>query len=283
MRIAVTGSTGFIGKYAIAELSKHPVEIVAIVRDRASQLANSNVKPVRIDLQNPPHNAFELMGKPDALIHLAWDGLPNYQSLHHFEDELMAHYFFLKGLLESGLTALTVAGTCFEYGMRSGQLQETLVPLPNNPYGHAKNALRCQLEYLQKKQPFALTWTRLFYVYGEGQARNSLFSQLGKSVSCGESVFNMSGGEQLRDYLPVTEVAKNLVELSLAKQNFGIINICSGEPISIRRLVEKWIAENNWQIQLNLGYYPYPHYEPMAYWGDRSKLDSILASGDVTT
>jgi dTDP-6-deoxy-L-talose 4-dehydrogenase (NAD+) len=40
--------------------------------------------------------------------------------------------------------------------------------------------------------------------------------------------------------------------------------------------VEGWIAENGWEIALNLGHYPYPDYEPMAFWGDRDRLDAIL-------
>ena len=28
-------------------------------------------------------------------------------------------------------------------------------------------------------------------------------------------------------------------------------------------------------MKLNLGYYPYPTYEPMAFWGDNTKLDLI--------
>ena len=78
----------------------------------------------RIDIADPPAHAFELLGRPDVLIHLAWGGLPNYPSLHHFERELPAHYALLKRLVDDGLRRLVVAGTCFEYGMQSGPLAE---------------------------------------------------------------------------------------------------------------------------------------------------------------
>jgi dTDP-6-deoxy-L-talose 4-dehydrogenase (NAD+) len=77
----------------------------------------------------------------------------------------------------------------------------------------------------------------------------------------------MSGGEQLRDYLPVEEVAKRIVNLSIGGDSQGVVNICSGKPISVRNLVEQWLAEQHWKIELNFGYYPYPDYEPMAFWG----------------
>jgi len=54
------------------------------------------------------------------------------------------------------------------------------------------------------------------------------------------------------------------------------VNVCSGRPVSVRRLVEGWIRDNGWTIDLNLGHYPYPDYEPMAFWGERRKLDRIL-------
>jgi dTDP-6-deoxy-L-talose 4-dehydrogenase (NAD+) len=40
-------------------------------------------------------------------------------------------------------------------------------------------------------------------------------------------------------------------------------------------MVETWLKENNWDIRLNLGHYPYPDYEPMAFWGDRTRLDAF--------
>lgn len=277
MRIAVTGATGFIGRHVLNELSSRGIEAIAVLRPKAApapELPCTSL--VQLDIQDTPSNAFELMGRPDGLIHLAWGGLPHYRSQHHFEQELPAQYRFLKTLVASGLRNLLVAGTCFEYGMQSGPLNESMEPRPGNPYGFAKDTLRCQLGFLKLLHPFNLVWARLFYLYGQGQPENSLFPQLSQAVARGDAVFDMSGGEQLRDYLPVSEVARAIVSLALREANIGIVNICSGHPISIRRLVEGWIRENGWNIALNLGRYPYPDYEPMAFWGDRSKLDAFL-------
>jgi dTDP-6-deoxy-L-talose 4-dehydrogenase (NAD+) len=73
-------------------------------------------------------------------------------------------------------------------------------------------------------------------------------------------------------------VAKSIVSLAIGNRDDGIVNICSGRPISVRKLVEDWITENEWSIELNLGHYPYPNYEPMAFWGERQKLDRCLDS-----
>ena len=239
LKIAVTGASGFIGRHVLAELARQSVgRIVAITR-AATRLADadSSVQVVEMDLAQADADSYERLGRPDVLIHLAWDGLPNYRSLHHFETELPRQYRFLKALIEGGLPALLVAGTCFEYGMQSGALSENLTPLPSNPYGYAKDALRRQLEFLRAIQPFALTWVRLFYLYGEGQSPGALYSQLRAAVMRGDTIFNMSSGEQLRDYLSVDEAARFIVELAVRRDDQGIVNLCAGQPISVRRLV----------------------------------------------
>ena len=276
MKIAITGASGFIGRHVLTSLLNYDVDIIAVTRD-ASKLAslNKSVQIVKMDISHASPNCFEQMSKPDVLIHLAWDGLPNYKSLHHFETELPKHYHFLKMMIEAGLPSLLVTGTCFEYGMQPGSLAPDLITEPANSYAFAKDTLRKQLEFLRIFTPFNLTWARLFYMYGDGQPITSLYPMLKDAVSRREKVFNMSGGEQLRDYLRVEDVADEIVRLAVEKKNIGAINICSGNPISVRKLVEQWLSDNSWGIELNLGYYPYPDYEPMAFWGERKSMDTI--------
>jgi nucleoside-diphosphate-sugar epimerase len=259
MKLAVTGATGFVGGHVLARLDAQGASYVASGRDPAK--SRSGAPFVSLDLANPPADAFERLDRPEVLIHLAWGGLPNYRSRQHFETELPRQYAFLKRMVDAGLRHLVVVGTCFEYGMRDGPLSESMAPAPANPYGLAKDTLRRQLEYL---------------VWGERQAAGSLYSLLSAAVERRERTFDMSGGEQLRDYLPVGAVADYLVRLSTRGDGAGVVNICSGRPISVRRLVEGWIAENKWEISLNLGKYPYPDYEPMAFWGCAEKLKTCL-------
>ena len=82
----------------------------------------------------------------------------------------------------------------------------------------------------------------------------------------------MSGGEQLRDYLPIEDIVEQLADLHESSR-CGTYNICSGKPISVRRLVEKRVKESGSNIKLNLGYYPYPDYEPMEFWGIRDFME----------
>jgi len=277
MKIALTGATGFLGRHVINYLLKRGEKPKILLRPD-SELPESyrELSIARFDIANPPADAFERLGTPDVLLHLAWGGLPNYKSIHHFETELPAQFRFLRLLVDAGLPHLLVSGTCLEYGMQSGCLDETAETAPANPYGFAKDALRGELQYLAKTAGFDLTWARLFYLYGEGQASSSLYVQICAAAERGDKVFDMSGGEQLRDYLPAEKAARHLVELALGSARPGTVNVCSGHPVSVRRLVEGWIAQNHWSIELNLGVFPYPDYEPLAFWGSRKKLDEAL-------
>ena len=112
-------------------------------------------------------------------------------------------------------------------------------------------------------------------MYGQGQSVKSLISQLETALDNNEPQFNMSGGEQVRDFLPVEEVVANIVTIALQKKVQGIINCCSGKPVTVKNFVENYLIEKNKSIKLNLGYYPYTDYEPKKFWGDNSKLKLI--------
>jgi len=217
-----------------------------------------------------------LLGEPEVLVHLAWGGLPNYDSTHHFQNELPSHFRFLDKMLKSGVQNLVVAGTCFEYGAVAGCIEEETVTNPTNCYGYAKDALRRQLEFLKSKHDYNLTWLRLFYLQGSGQGSGALIPLLDAAISRGDEKFPMSAGEQLRDYLEVGDAADILVRLSLSGCDNGAVNLCSGFPISVRRLVETRIEELKSEITPLLGALPYTKSEPMAFWGSRVKLNRIL-------
>ena len=51
-------------------------------------------------------------------------------------------------------------------------------------------------------------------MHGPGQNPKSLLAQLDAAIDRGDAVFNMSGGEQLRDYLPVSQVAADLAMIT---------------------------------------------------------------------
>jgi len=276
LKILITGATGFIGHYVVNELLKTKNELILTSSKKdASVPANTKHIPYNLN-QKDVGNLFEFFEKPDLVIHLAWEGLPNYKELFHIDKNLFNSYFFLKNLVENGLKNLVVLGTCLEYGLQNGCLNENMETRPVTAYGLAKDVLRKLMEELQKKHKFNFKWIRLFYQYGAGQREDSLFSQLNKALEENRKVFNMSGGEQLRDILETEKVAEYIVKISLQNKEMGIFNCCNGKPTSIRTFIEDYIQKMNKKIELNLGYYPYPDFEPMAFCGDNSKMQSVL-------
>ena len=266
-KVIVSGATGFIGQHLIPILLKDGYEVLAISRSqkRAETLPwFKDVKFVSYDFHSD-QQITEVEGFR-GLIHLAWQDLPNYDSSVHLKKNLPYSYQFIESLINKGVNQVLIAGTCFEYGLKSGAISSSSTTEPTTLYATAKDTLRKKLTSLSLNKDFNLQWARIFYMFGKGQNSNSIISQLDFAIKNKQKVFRMSGGEQIRDYLPVEKAAEKLFYL-YKSGNKGIFNICSGKPISIRNLVESYIEKKNSNIIPQYGYYPYSVYEPMQFWG----------------
>ncbi|MEA2019846.1 MAG: NAD-dependent epimerase/dehydratase family protein [Campylobacterota bacterium] len=280
-KILVTGATGFIGNHLIKYLLKsESFEVIATSTDIEKTKKCDwfdKVKYIQYDIDTQDNeDLYTFFGKPDRVVYLAWGNLSNYNDLIHIEKFLPNSYLFIKNLVQNGLKDIVVSGTCFEYGLVEGCLSEDISTNPSNSYAIAKDSLYKFIGELNKNFDFSYKWIRLFYMYGDGQSENSLLPLLDKAIKNGDKEFNMSGGEQLRDYLDIDEVVKNIILISTQTKYINqAINCCSAKPCSVRSLVEKYLENKKYTMKLNMGYYPYSIYEPMAFWGDDSKLKKI--------
>ena len=153
MKILVTGANGFLGSNLIEYLIKLDVKIIATSRNletakNKSWYSNSEVNFIEYNfnrLNDTEENLFEYFEKPDLLINLAWEGLPNYNNVSHFENNLFHQFQFIKNLIDNGLKNINITGTCLEYGLRNGVLNEDLPTNPQNCYAIAKDSLRRML------------------------------------------------------------------------------------------------------------------------------------------
>ena len=268
--VIITGATGSVGSVLVPHLLANGHQVLIIGRNQPDSRNFPWAKHVKFFQADIFRGEFPKI-VPDNywLIHLAWEGLPNYHSLHHVEINLNGSYQFIKAALQWGITKLLVAGTCFEYGLQNGELSANSLLDPVCAYGIAKSQLHQQLALLTAESSIKLQWARIFYLFSQSPTRNSLFHQISTALINNDSEFNLTLGEQLRDYITIESAALQLFNL-LVTDNVGPFNICSGNPISVRRLIEDYVASTGHKIKLNFGKIPYNAYEPLAFWGKPS-------------
>ena len=264
--IHLLGSEGFIGRAIQREaehLSIHCWSHLQSDPEHHFDLLNSSTWQYLLN-QNPTH-----------VILLSWPGLPNYQEPFHVTRNLPACVELIEQLITSGLQRIVIAGTCYEYGLQNGPLKEEQFTDPMNCYAIAKDTLRRVIASRYSQQDLQWCWARIFYPFGNGQNPNSLLPALQRAIDQGDLEFAMSSGRQVRDFLPVDRVATLLLKLALHPQAQGIYNCGSGYPVSLRELAEERVANSHCSTVLKLGIYPDRKDEPLAFWADTFRIDSL--------
>jgi nucleoside-diphosphate-sugar epimerase len=280
LKVVVTGASGFIGSHVIATLQcVEGIDVVATGRDEEA-LRDLGVEWVATDLYESGGKSHQRLAQADLLIHLAWADVTDVSNPVHTTTHLPNNAEFLVDMARRGVQRICCVGSCFEYGLSSGCLSEESTPQPVTPYGQAKDQLRRQIEPTLVAVGSSLRWLRPFFTHGKGQHPHALFAQLNHAIETGQARFPMSGGAQVRDYLPVSVLAEAIVKASLQTEIDGIINICSGKPRTVRAMVEQHIASSGSSIEPELGRFPYPTHTPMEFWGDSTKLTASMAAFD---
>jgi nucleoside-diphosphate-sugar epimerase len=281
MKVLVTGATGGLGALIVENLIRRGIEVIATSRDVEKAKKSDfypNVTYIPYEIKNDEtKNLFEYFQKPDRMIHCAWEklGAAEYKNKIHTTEILEKHKVFVNNLIQNGLKDITVVGSCYEYGLREGILKEEFESAPTVEYSIAKNLLREYIDSKVKEFNLIHKWVRVFYVFGPVKGRKNLYTQLVEAIERGDKSFNMSGGEQTRDFLTSEEIAEYIVRISLQDKVTGIINCCSGKPVVLKEFIKQFLADNNYKIELNFGFYPYPDYEPMHTWGSIEKLKQV--------
>lgn len=264
--IHVIGSEGFIGKAVQREAGNLDLHCWS---HRHRDLDHT------FDLHDPDTWQNLLKHQPTHVMLLSWPGLPNYQETFHITINLQACIDLIEKLLAVGLKRLVVAGTCYEYGLQNGPLSEEQLTDPVNCYAIAKDSLRRVITSQCSQRDVEWCWLRIFYPHGEGQNPNSLLSSLAKAIQRGAESFDMSSGRQLRDFIAVNDVARQLLLLATHPKASGIYNGGSGQPRSVAEIAEELIAKLNSSIVLSKGVYPDRTDEPLAFWAQMDKLQDL--------
>jgi nucleoside-diphosphate-sugar epimerase len=214
--------------------------------------------------------------QPTHAMLLSWPGLPNYQDPFHVTRNLPACIDLIEQLVQAGLRRLVIAGTCYEYGLQNGPLREEQLTDPVNCYAIAKDSLRRVIASCYTHDDLQWCWVRIFYPFGQGQNPNSLLPSLMKAMESRQNFFPMGSGRQLRDFIDVSDLARQLLTLATHENAKGIYNAGSGIPISVLEMVEGLVADHAGRIELKRGVFPDRSDEPLAFWAQMDKFKALL-------
>lgn len=279
MKVLVTGANGYIGRHVVKALLDRGASVVAC--DIHTNDVDERAERKELNLfELPAGNIFQQLGSPDVCLHMAWrNGF-----VHNADTQigdLSAHYTFLTRLINDGLQQLAVMGTMHEIGYWEGAIDETTPCNPLSMYGIAKDALRRSMMLYCKNNNCILQWLRCYYILGDDKKNNSIFCKLLKAAEEGKKTFPFTSGKNQYDFIEVDELAKMLSSAVLQKEVTGIINCCTGKPMSLRNRVEQFINDNNLDITLDYGAFPDRPYDSPCEYGNSEKINSILARQDV--
>lgn len=272
MKILVTGAGGYIGRHVVKYLLDNNMEVIAndFNDERLDKRAIINTTNI-FEVDNP----YKVLEEADVCIHLAWkDGFIHNSNTHM--EYLSDHYKFIDKMLSSGLKQIVVMGSMHEVGYYEGAIDENTPCNPLSLYGIAKDALRRSSKMLAEKYGALWQWIRAYYIFGDDKYASSIFAKLQQAASEGKKTFPFTTGKNKYDFIHIEKLAEMISQVALQKEVTGIINCCSGKPVSLAEQVEWYIKENKLDIKLEYGVFPDRAYDSPAVWGVNSKINKII-------
>jgi len=239
--VFVTGASGFVGRQCLPLLVAKGYQVHALSRRPGRSLPG--VLWHRGDLLQPGC-AGELLRhlRPRYLLHLAWYAVPGkfWEARENLE-WLRASLELLEAFRDNGGARWVAAGTCAEYEWNDGNdgecREDTTLLVPATLYGASKHALERVADLSRRQTGVSSAWGRMFFLYGPHEHPARLVAYTVQSLLQGEPAF-CSDGRQVRDFLHIEDAAAAFVALLLSEVE-GPVNIASGDPVSIRNVLEE--------------------------------------------
>ena len=273
MKVFITGAAGYIGRHVVKYVLDKGHDVVAA--DIRFDGVDERAERCKESIFGGNEDIYEKVGRPDVCIHLAWrDGFVHNSNAHM--NDLSNHVVFCRNMMRGGLRSLSVMGTMHEVGYWEGAIDENTPCNPLSQYGIAKNALRQSLLMEASLAGCSMKWLRAYYITGDDLRGNSIFAKITQAVNSGKMEFPFTSGKNKYDFVDVDELAKMIAEASLQDEVVGIINVCTGEPMSLADRVESFISEHKFDIKLKYGAFPDRPYDSPGVWGDATKIREIL-------
>lgn len=274
-KVLVTGANGYIGRHVIEFLcTQNNIDVFSCdISDAKFSGTKHIVKNILDESKN--ENLYKELGEPDIIVHLAWqDGFKHNADSHL--NNLSKHFDFLRNMVDAGCKNISIMGTMHEIGYWEGEINADTPCKPLSMYGIAKNALRQAIMNYVEDKDVSLKWLRAYYITGDDKFNNSIFAKILQMAEEGKKMFPFTDGKNKYDFIDVNELAKQISLASIQTNVSGIINVCSGNPVSLKDKVEAFIEEKGLDIKPEYGVYPSRKYDSPIVYGNPDLIKQIL-------
>jgi nucleoside-diphosphate-sugar epimerase len=272
MRIFVTGATGFIGSHFANAASAAGHDVVAVRRPGATPRVPVAQAVHWLDKALAHVNADDCTGI-DAVVHFAAEGVsPGSVSWQGcFQTNVIDSLALWTSAVRGGVRRFVICGSCFEYGA-VGTGYEAIPPSaplePTGPYHASKAAATMAALALAHVEHVSLAVLRPFHVFGEGEGPERLWPSLRAAAFAGVD-YPMTPGEQVRDFIPVEDVAKAFLDVCVDRPlepgRPEVHNVGTGKPVTILEFAQRWWDKWDAIGRLMPGAIPYRPNEVMRY------------------
>jgi nucleoside-diphosphate-sugar epimerase len=282
--VLVTGITGFIGSHLCRRLLREGAKVHGLTEIKANpwriQDLADKVRLIDADLMDfkAVREAVQEI-KPVKIFHLAAyvDVSRSYDVIDKMIDvNIKGTLNLLHALKGSAFDCFINTGTSEEYGDNPVPFHEDQILNPVSPYSASKASTTIFCTMLYKSLGAPTITLRPFLCYGPKQEGNMLIPTLIKKTIQGQ-VFEMTTGEQTRDFNYVDDVVDAFILASVTPQAVGeIINICSGVEYKVKEVAELVLKLMNSPIKPKFGALQQRPGEALHFYGDNTRAREIL-------
>lgn len=278
--IFIIGGAGFIGKNLVEFLSgKYKVTVVDIFIDDAFFKNYPLVETIKMDLVE--ERISDGYPTPDYIINLA-SIVTAERDFSLFDGLISSNLKVLLNLFErykndKKLKLFIQFGSSEEYGSEGSPFVETMREVPNSPYALVKQLTVNTTLMLYANYGFPAMVVRPGNLFGKYQNKSKFVPYIISQLREGRPI-NVTPCEQRRDFIYASDFAWCIGELiSNYKQCIGqIVNVASGESISLKSIIEISKAAIGKTAEINYGALPYRENEVMDLKCSVEKLSKII-------
>jgi nucleoside-diphosphate-sugar epimerase len=281
-KVLITGGGGYLGSKLAEYLFKSDAQINLMdisFNDLSIKLSNINKNFIKynVDLANKAE-LVSICNKISPNIIFHFGALLNrerdfllYPKL--YEVNVQGTLNLLEALRFVDYEGFYFSSSSEVYGnTNKGPFHEEMIPSPASPYSLTKLMAENLIKSFSGIYHKPFTICRLFNFFGEDMSESFFINQLIGSLKK-EKSFEMTSGEQTRDFLHIDDVVKAINCLSNSNHlNGEIINICSGRGIKLKDVAYEIASKLNKEHLLKIGAIPYRENEVWEMVGSNAKL-----------